>query len=564
MDPITAPIPFAWQQNFLVHWANSDKIDYLLAACPGAGKTRAALGAFNHLKTQGSVSKVVVVVPSNAVRLQWSNTALDFFGLQLDYRFETSNLQLLEGFDGIVVTYQQVVTAWQRGQGDVYRNIADHSSMVIFDEIHHAGENYSWGDCLESVFAYVYSRLLLTGTPFRTGRDRIPFVSYGDDGLTLVDYKYSYGEALSGDVLRPIEFVVLDGDVSYERNDTLVDTTISADERNTDKLRVAFDPSKDWLPDAIRQADEMLTKHRKVDPRCGALLVAKDQYHAKKCAKMIEQITGTKPVLVVSEDPDAQKRLDEFARSETRWIVAVKMVSEGVDIPRLSVGVYATLTLTQLFFIQLVGRLLRKMSAHDRITACLFIPNVSGDDGADGLVDWAKQIADIVAAVAHDRDTNARERLGPGGDEWEAPTSDFRALEASPAEHDHTIIGSNEIDGKIVQGYESALSARPELAHVTGAQAATIAQMQVHFDGPPERPIHRRHLIDQLRKQCNDETKRLVLLELGEYDRNLFGERIAKVIYELDRKVGATVDRSTPDQLELRISLIRQRAEVMR
>ena len=48
-----------------------------------------------------------------------------------------------------------------------------------------------------------------------------------------------------------------------------------------------------------------------------------------------------------------------FADGDAPWIVAVRMVSEGVDIPRLRVGVYATNTVTELFFRQAVGRLVR-------------------------------------------------------------------------------------------------------------------------------------------------------------------------------------------------------------
>jgi hypothetical protein len=51
------------------------------------------------------------------------------------------------------------------------------------------------------------------------------------------------------------------------------------------------------------------------------------------------------------------------------------MVSEGVDIPRLRVGVYATNTITDLFFRQAVGRLVRWTGASARQTAYMFIPD---------------------------------------------------------------------------------------------------------------------------------------------------------------------------------------------
>jgi superfamily II DNA or RNA helicase len=50
------------------------------------------------------------------------------------------------------------------------------------------------------------------------------------------------------------------------------------------------------------------------------------------------------------------------------------MVSEGVDVPRLAVGVYATTTSTPLFFAQAVGRFVRARARGE--TASVFLPSV--------------------------------------------------------------------------------------------------------------------------------------------------------------------------------------------
>src|SRR5580704_16570822 len=55
-------------------------------------------------------------------------------------------------------------------------------------------------------------------------------------------------------------------------------------------------------------------------------------------------------------------------------MVAVRMVSEGVDIPRLAVGVYATSVSTALFFAQAVGRFVRARQRGE--TASVFLPSV--------------------------------------------------------------------------------------------------------------------------------------------------------------------------------------------
>jgi superfamily II DNA or RNA helicase len=63
--------------------------------------------------------------------------------------------------------------------------------------------------------------------------------------------------------------------------------------------------------------------------------------------------------VVTSDDRDASELLASFAAGTSEWLVAVRMVSEAVDIPRLRVGVYATATTTELFFRQAVGRFVR-------------------------------------------------------------------------------------------------------------------------------------------------------------------------------------------------------------
>jgi hypothetical protein len=79
-------------------------------------------------------------------------------------------------------------------------------------------------------------------------------------------------------------------------------------------------------------------------------------------------------VVVLSDDPAASKKIGAFAASDDRWMVAVRMVSEGVDIPRLAVGVYATSVSTALFFAQAVGRFVRVRSRGE--TASVFLPSV--------------------------------------------------------------------------------------------------------------------------------------------------------------------------------------------
>jgi superfamily II DNA or RNA helicase len=109
-------------------------------------------------------------------------------------------------------------------------------------------------------------------------------------------------------------------------------------------------------------------------PDAGALVIAADQDSARAYAKLIRQITGEAATVVLSDDTGASGRIEEFRLSDSRWLVAVRMVSEGVDVPRLAVGVYATTISTPLFFAQAVGRFVRSRRRGE--TASVFLPTI--------------------------------------------------------------------------------------------------------------------------------------------------------------------------------------------
>jgi hypothetical protein len=89
---------------------------------------------------------------------------------------------------------------------------------------------------------------------------------------------------------------------------------------------------------------------------------------------VLTKITGEAPTVVLSDDPGASARIAEYSAGTGRWLVAVRMVSEGVDVPRLAVGVYATSASTPLFFAQAIGRYVRSRQPGE--TASIFLPSV--------------------------------------------------------------------------------------------------------------------------------------------------------------------------------------------
>ena len=138
--------------------------------------------------------------------------------------------------------------------------------------------------------------------------------------------------------------------------------------------KTALNPAGEWMPAVIQAADRRLQQKRQHVPDAGGMIIASDQSSARAYADLLTKITGEVPTVVLSDDKDASLRITQFSESTTRWLVAVRMVSEGVDVPRLSVGVYATSASTPLFFAQAIGRFVRSRRPGE--TASIFLPSV--------------------------------------------------------------------------------------------------------------------------------------------------------------------------------------------
>jgi superfamily II DNA or RNA helicase len=360
-----------WQAEFLARHGAHPRADFLLVATPGAGKTLAACQAIRAT----SAAQVVVVCPTTALRAQWADAA-DVVGLHLDPRWRNADGAWREEVDGVAVTYQQVASA-----PDLFAHHLSRPTFVVLDEIHHAAESATWGTALRAAFDGARHRLALSGTPFRSDARAIPFVHYDKDRCCAPDFVYGYGDAVSDGVCRPLAFRLLDATLRW-RVDAQETIAAFADELDpTDdarRLRTAIDPSTPLLPRMLRDADALLLKARAVIPDAAGLVLCDDRTHARATGTLLRTITGEKPVVVVSDEPQAHARIERFARGDAtapRWLVAVNMVSEGVDVPRLVLAAYATVRRTDLFFRQAAGRVVRRRS-HDPgdLVATVFLP----------------------------------------------------------------------------------------------------------------------------------------------------------------------------------------------
>jgi superfamily II DNA or RNA helicase len=361
-----------WQKSALERLSASTSPDFLAVATPGAGKTTFALTAARTALAAETAQRIVVVVPTAHLKRQWAEAALRF-DLHLDPGWAASDGALPADMHGIVTTYQQVATSSAALRALTAR------AFVVFDEVHHAADERAWGEAVRTAFEGAARRLSLSGTPFRSDTAPIPFVRY-DDEEARPDYEYGYADALiDGGVVRPVYFPRLDGHMEWTAPDGSLRSHTFEDALDhaaaNQRLRTALSLEGEWLPHVLMQANTRLREIRRATPNAGGLVIAIDQEHAKGIADLLVRRLGVKAIVATSDDPEASSRISAFSSGDVPWLVAVRMVSEGVDIPRLRVGVFATTTTTELFFRQAVGRLVRWVRGGGKQPAFLFIPD---------------------------------------------------------------------------------------------------------------------------------------------------------------------------------------------
>jgi superfamily II DNA or RNA helicase len=367
----------AWQQEALEDYVRRSPRDYLTVATPGAGKTTFALRVAAELLHRRVVERVIVVAPTEHLKVQWAEAA-HVAGIPIDPAYTGRQGRTGADYVGFALTYAGVAT-----NPVAYRVRTErHKTLVILDEIHHAGDALSWGEAVREAFEPATRRLAMTGTPFRSDTNPIPFVTYapGEDGVprSAADYTYGYAHALRDSVVRPVLFLAYSGEMRWR---TRAGDEVAAQlgepltkDMTASALRTALAPDGAWIPAVLAAADRRLSEVRRHVPDAGGLVIATDQDSARAYARLLLEVTGEKAAVVLSDEKASSRRIAEFADSDTRWMVAVRMVSEGVDVPRLAVGVYATTTATPLFFAQAVGRFVRARRRGE--TASVFLPSV--------------------------------------------------------------------------------------------------------------------------------------------------------------------------------------------
>ncbi|WP_082156284.1 DEAD/DEAH box helicase [Cellulomonas sp. A375-1] len=559
----------AWQAEALELYRARSPRDFLAVATPGAGKTTFALRIATELLEARVVRRVTVVAPTDHLKRQWADAAARV-GIRLDPGFSNAQGRHGHGFDGVAVTYAQVAN---KPALHAARTSAA-PTLVILDEVHHGGDALSWGDGVREAFEGATRRLALTGTPFRSDTAAIPFVQYERDqqGIrrSVADYSYGYGDALRDHVVRPVIFLSYSGSMRW-RTKTGDEISARLGEALTKDMtaqawRTALDPGGEWIPAVLAGADRRLTEVRRTVPDAGAMIIATDQTDARGYAGHLARLTGESPTVVLSDEPGASDRIDEFSRGDSRWLVAVRMVSEGVDVPRLAVGVYATSTATPLFFAQAVGRFVRARKRGE--TASVFLPSVP-------------QLLALANALELERD-HALDRPKTAEEDGAGFNPEDALLAAANAERN----GPDAVGSDGIQGSFEALEAQASFDRVlfdggefgTGAEVGSDEELDFLglpglLDADQVSALLRQRQADQLkgRRAPRDQAAELEAMDhrrqaelrkelaqlVGAWSRRS-GQPHGAVHTELRRRCGGPeVALADPGQLESRVAMLR-------
>jgi len=400
----------SWQQECLQSFVEARQRNesvFVFEACPGAGKSLMAselswqmLQEENRVELNGKtvdswprIDFVLVIVPWKSIQGDIGSGMVQTFdrrGLVVRERFFIRGARVVEqpvpsNLDAVITTYaevmnQETVDVLEKWRAKGFR------FAVVFDEMHHANEqNGAWGEYAEEVQRMASVTVVMSGTFFRTDGRPIKFVTY-KDGIAVPDFKYTYSSGVSDQVVRPVAFKFTDVELNCMNEDGIethdLFSTAPNDRRIGKIMREVFDPEGECVRRMILDVNDSLTVARAKFPRAAALFTCRPgrndssgDKHVHQIAQKIRQYVGKEVVVVTHKDKNATGKIAQFRNGTSEYLVAVNMISEGVDIPRIRHVALMRYITSEMMFRQIVGRALRWIVGEDDGTAAkIFLP----------------------------------------------------------------------------------------------------------------------------------------------------------------------------------------------
>ncbi|MFL7033887.1 DEAD/DEAH box helicase [Vibrio lentus] len=328
---------------------------FFCQATPGAGKTVMAAEVASRLFEQGMIDLVLCFSPSLTVAEGMKKT----FSWKLECSFN-GGLGSLGGS----YTYQSIRFLEQ----NFWSTVSKYRVLVVFDEIHHCsfddeGRSNSWGlEIVSKIQGFARYTLALSGTPWRSDRLPIVMAEYSDpEGKVVCDYQYGLQQAVDDEVCRRPKIVLIDNEhLSIQAgSDNQHFASILDCLKQSDVSYQSVIHNEDAMNYILNSGCQKLAQIRQESPRAGGLVVASSIKHAKDIQKRLVEHFKQSACLVTYHHDDPLHEIESFRHSNVQWIVSVGMISEGTDIPRLQVCCHMSSVKTELYFRQVLGRILR-------------------------------------------------------------------------------------------------------------------------------------------------------------------------------------------------------------
>ncbi|SUB66876.1 DEAD/DEAH box helicase [Photobacterium damselae] len=328
---------------------------FFCQATPGAGKTVMAAEVAKRLFQEGMIDLVLCFSPSLSVAEGMKKT----FSWKLECSFN-GGLGSLGGS----YTYQSIRFLDE----NFWSTVSKYRVLVVFDEIHHCsfdeeGRSNSWGlEVVTKIQNFARYTLALSGTPWRSDRLPIVMAEYSDpDGKVVCDYQYGLQQAVVDGVCRQPKIVLIDNEhLSIQTGGSNQHfASILECLKQSDVSYQSVIHNDDAINYILNSGCQKLAQIRQLSPNAGGLVVAASIKHAKHIQKRLVEHFNQSACIVTYHHDNPLHEIESFRHSNVQWIVSVGMISEGTDIPRLQVCCHMSSVKTELYFRQVLGRILR-------------------------------------------------------------------------------------------------------------------------------------------------------------------------------------------------------------
>jgi superfamily II DNA or RNA helicase len=423
-----------WQRDAVDRYVdNYEQKMFVLEAAPGAGKSLFAATIASYELDSGSlgVEHVICIAPWTPI-IKSLKKSFGVYDLETREKFRYDDRRgVYQSRPYVPVTIDTYQAFCKQLSVDILDRWVNDSAqkfkfMLILDEVHHTNTSSGkWGSHLLPVVQMAEKVVVMSGTYFRSDSKEIAFLEY-ENNKPRTSFSINYSECVANRYTRQVSFRYHDPllDVYSNKHGEVKRMKISKIPVASTKMMTAakssvLDPSGDHVEAMIREAWSELKAMRKKWSDAACLVVCRsgkdgvEERAVHAVSQRIHAITGQRPETVTSDDAASRGKIDAFVDSDSPFLCAIRMVSEGVDVPRIRMVLFISYTDSEMLFRQIVGRATRYIEGKDDDTAALVI--MPKFPVMAGFADRFEGEAKIGAADMETRDPRQKGDAEPGG-----------------------------------------------------------------------------------------------------------------------------------------------------